>query len=466
MKYLFAILIFLALMVSCMTSEGSLFETVVSAESGATEEPDGSEESEEPEEGQPSEEEVEEEIGLRIETYPDDAVIFLNNVVIGTSPLLVEPDSGTYKITADKDGYYAKTIWVKYEEGSMLIVEIELEMITGYLYLEVLPPGASVYLNGGSISTGVTELQIGRHNLLVRSFGYEDWRGAITIAEKQTTKVEAELKEAVFTLSDLRVSRRIFNPGNPGKLGTTRVNFDVNSWGNGEFVVSQAGGGIVYSRPLTGFTTWEQSLEWDGRDSVGRVLPDGEYTARIEASGLKEQEMKSLMTTLTIDSTAVISYRSVLSGVSGLLFSSEPGVLPRGSFQIDAGMMGHYSPALGISRYPTHISVRVGTDNGSEIDLHGGIYVGSEDNMPFFAGIGYKVQLPGSSIVDFGITSKLTYVGNTTIDTLVNYTGLSVGFTSAIQAGPLIFMLNPDILVSPYKVSYAGIPATPSFYAW
>ena len=465
MKQLIIIMLLCGLVFSCATSEGSLFETVVAVESSEDDDKGttpparptktGEEEEEPQSEPEEAEEEDEEEVGIRIITNPEGALVFLNNVLVGQSPILIVPNSGSNKITVRKDGYYSESIWTTYTEDTLVVMEIGLEEITGYLFVDVEPKEADITLNGYGISRGVTELQIGQYSLRMRLFGYEEWRDTVRIHEKQTTEVRALLEKAEFRLTDLSTTRPVLNPKNPGSLGTTRFSFQVTNYGKGSFVVLDRDGEPLFSQELPEFTTWGQHLTWNGRDADGRPLPDGEYQAGIEAKGRDTTVPSSILTPITIDSTAVISFRGGVSGISGTLFAPTPEVLPLRSFQLDGGIMGHYDQSLQVGRYPGFITVRAGVGGDTEIDVQGGLFIGPEESPPYTVGVGVKYLLPASGDAFLlGANGKITYVGNTTIDTFVNYTGLSAGVSALLRSGPLSFFLSPDIVISPYTVSY------------
>lgn len=473
MKHFLVFICLTGVLFSCATSEGALFETVVEAESSQEDE------AEDTEQGSgtitqgtdttddASDETDEPEVGIRINASPGSAAIFVNGSLVGTGSVLVSPDSGSYQVTVREDGYYSESVWVSYEADTLVIVDIDLDEITGYLFLDVNPPGAEVTINGYGASEGVTELQIGSYSIRVRLFGYEDWRGSVRIRERQTTDLRVELEEADFRLSDLSVSRKRFSPQNPGKLGSTRISFEVTSWGTGKLVVYDASGAEIYSQPLAGFETWEQQVDWYGRDSMGTVVPDGEYQIGIEAIGRGDAAGTSMWLPVTVDSTARISYRGMLSGLSGALFAPTTDVLPSGSFQIAAGAMGHYDYGLAAGRYPAYFTSRIGLGARSELDLQGGIFINASDTTPYTVGLGYKYQIPtGSGPLVLAASGKVTWVGNTTIDTYGNYTGLGAGFVAGLQTGPLSFSINPEIVISPYTVVYEGPVPAPAFNIW
>jgi hypothetical protein len=452
-----------------MTSEGALFESVIGAveEEEPTQKPSsGSTAGQKNTEEQEEEEPYVEEVGLRVVTQPGDAQIYINNEFVGTGQILVTPKPGSYQITVRRQGYYAQSVWTQYDENTLVVVSVALEEITGYLYLEIQPPGTRSTANGSTISEGVNELQIGTYALRVRKFGYEEWQGDATVLERNTTKVVVDLKEAAFELAYLDLTRRVFNPKNPGKLGTVKITFEVTSWGDGSFIVTDAQGIEVYTRPLNEFSTWEQSLQWDGRNNTGGQLDDGVYHVVIKAKGKMSGEPVELRTALTIDSSAVISFRSAFSGISGTLFSPLPAVLPAGSFQVNTGIIGYYDTKHEVGRYPTFASVRVGLGQDTEVDLQGALFVGPEEPLPFAGGVGVKYKLPEMEFAALGFTGKLTYVGNTSVDTFHNYTGLSAGIVAALKTRPLILTVSPEIVVSPYSVVYPKSPQNAGFNIW
>ena len=473
MKLLFVLIISLSFLISCMTSEGALFESVI-----------GIEEKEEPSEKQtpgetgpgketePSSDDAEEkevtdrETGIKVVVKPADAQIFFNNEFVGVGSVLVSPKPGSYLITVRSQGYYPQTVWAQYDGGTLVVVAVSLNEITGYLFLEVDPSGASATVNGRPVSEGVTELQIGSYVLRVRKFGYTEWLTTITILEKGTTRVSANLEEAAFEIRSLDTSRKVFNPKNPGRLGITKVTFEVTSWGEGTLLITDVAGNEVFFKPLASFTTWEHSLEWDGSDSSGRPLPDGVYDLIVEARGRDSTDLQRLRTTVTIDSSAVIGFRSVMSGISGTLFAPLPSTLPQGSFQTNAGIIGHYNLKHQMGRYPTFAAVRVGLADGYELNLQGAIFVGPESPVPFTGGIGFKYKLPDMGLFALGAFGKLTYVANTSVDTFHNYTGLSAGVTAALQTKPLTLTLSPEVVASPYAVIYPKSPQSAKFSSW
>ena len=109
-----AIVIVLAVLTSCVSTSGSLFQSVVEADSGrAAEEEDSTAADEKDAEGQDDgaeeSEDAEEsgetaEIGVRIVTVPEGASISIKGDFIGLTPLLFAPDADNFRIIIEKDG--------------------------------------------------------------------------------------------------------------------------------------------------------------------------------------------------------------------------------------------------------------------------------------------------------------------------------------------------------------------------
>jgi hypothetical protein len=137
-----------------------------------------------------------------------------------------------------------------------------------------------------------------------------------------------------------RLRRGRFNPANSGALGRAEVLFEVSAPGGGVLEVYTPEGRRVYEAPLGPFSARLQEFSWDGRDSQGRVVPDGTYTLRIKAwaaPGAEEpkgpHESRAELT-LELDSSLEIRPLAVPAAQGGLLFSPSPEVLPRGSYQL------------------------------------------------------------------------------------------------------------------------------------
>lgn len=459
--YLLLFVCFAASLLSCMTSEGSLFEMVLEADIEPAD-VDPNEDGEDP----PVEEEIS---GIEVSTSPSGADVYLNSGYVGTSPLLIEVETGSYSIRVEKDGYYGDSAWISYDSPDYVTISFNLIEITGYLYTRVTPSDAEIMLDGSPKSSGVSEIPIGWHTVRIRSFGYENREMKVYIEENKTTEIEIELEKAEFKVTELSFSRKTLNPRNPGLFGTTELSFEVTTFGDGEVFIYDADSQLVWHSEFPPFTSWRQSVVWNGRDERNILIPDGIYKAEVAAAGRDSGVEVRRTEYIQIDSTAVISYRSAFSGMSGLLFAPSPEVLPKNSFQLSALVVGFYDPTIPAGRFPAQVWARFNVLPRGEMVAQGTLILSSTNAVPYSASLGFKYQLVNRSDnknVNVSLHAKGTYAGNTTADTQTNFTGLSAGASLMLSAGPLGLILSPEIIASLYKPTYTGIVSDKAFYIW
>jgi hypothetical protein len=149
------------------------------------------------------------------------------------------------------------------------------------------------------------------------------------------------MKPAAFRIGNETQSRKRFNPMNSNNLGVNEFRFEVSAPGSGTITISDKKGTVVYSRQLSQFNTWVQSISWNGRDANGNPLPEGNYTVVISVSQ-NPTEIKQLKMESEINYSLDIYPVSLAGGIPGLVFTPLPGTLPAGSFQISADVLFGY----------------------------------------------------------------------------------------------------------------------------
>jgi hypothetical protein len=441
------------LAVGCATSGGNLYRDTVSPEKEA---PSG---------GAAKVVTVEptkvDQVGLKIETDPDTARVYLNDRFVGETPLLLtDLEKGRYRLVIEKRGYYPFEAVIDYTGGAMAYA-VDLQMITGYLKVEVYPSGAEVTVDGQPlVPSQVAELPVGTQIVQVRAFGFEEQSLTVQITERDLTALSVTLEDAPFRLENLRSSRAVFNPHNPGLLGKTRIRFRVSTYGSGKVTVLDASGTPLASRDLQRFTTWEQSFDWNGRSESGSALPDGSYTVRLEASGERDGQTVSQELALRLDSSLVLAYRSLWSGASGLMYAPTPEILPLWSVQAATNLMAHVEQVQAdwSFRVPWNFGLRLGVSpaNRLELDLQGGAILGYPEVVPFFFSAALKVGLfrkAGEPGLSAGLLARLAYQ-SVRADTLANFTGAGLGLPAMASLGRVSLLLAPELVFSPWSVSY------------
>lgn len=428
----------------CATSSGTLFrDTMPAASSGS----DKQEADSEDQDYQQNEDITE---GLTIVSDPSGARVYINHSLEGETPLTLELDSGKYRITVKKDGYYSESRWIEYTKGEIKEINFPLELITGYLYLTVDPPDASVKASSfGSISEGVTELPVGRYTIKADRFSYEHFETEAVIYEKETTNINIKMNRAEFSFSPLHVSREVFNPDNPSALGVTRITFTVTAYGSGTLIIKSDNGTEVVSHRFPAFTDWNQSYTWNGRDNRGRQVPDGTYTVTVAGKDETGKENDQQSISVSIDHSLIIKDRNCFSGAAGTMFTPTTDILPPGSFQISVDSLGHFENSG--YRFPSMFSLRTAPANSIEADITGGIIIQSPPDNGYFGGISLKKELipRGSSIFSAAALLKGTYIYGADSDSMSNFTGFTIGLPAALSAGPVTLAVSPELLLSP-----------------
>jgi hypothetical protein len=305
--------------------------------------------------------------GLVIRTKPAGARVFIDGVERGETPLAMNNlRSGEYYIRLVKEGYRERRFKVTLSASSRLAVSIELEEAVGQVLFhlrksegsppeDLLPFNPVIFAGGENLTNrltaaGTAELPVGYRTIRVRAFGWGEAARTIHVREGRVQVVDLTLSPAPFTAAQGAVSRARFNPGNAGSLGVTEFRFEVSAPGRGTVTVTNREGETVYTAGLGPFRTWFQAAAWNGRGPDGNPLPEGVYKVLIETESLPWDDSapvsQSLAFQAEIDSSVNIYPLSLHGGMAGLLFAPAPGALPRGSFQIEAGLFfGKTAPA-------------------------------------------------------------------------------------------------------------------------
>jgi hypothetical protein len=289
--------------------------------------------------------------GLVIRSDPSFAEVSIDGIARGYTPLtLGNLVKGDYSIWLRKEGYEDRWIRIKVKENSRTVVSLDMRKVMGQVWVEVKrgsgSPGESLLAlkpeissEGISMTGPMLSLPVGYRTITVRAFGWESVSRSVYVNNIFPQNLLVELKPAAFSLSRVSASRQRFNPDNSGSLGTTEFSFVVSAPGTGKIRIEDKNGDLVFSKDLEPFTDWSQSVLWRGESPWGAALPNGVYTVYVSAESKpwdnSEPVSREERTTVAIDSSLDIFPLALSSGVSGLLFSPAPDVLPQKAFQID-----------------------------------------------------------------------------------------------------------------------------------
>ena len=460
------------LMFSCATSKGATLGKVVSTQGAASSSKSSGNPPQEPTQNPPGTTK-----GLQVLTDPANAEVWIDGDFKGLSPFVFEDISvGWHRIILRKEGYYESSGWVEFT-GDLLLYQISLTEIIGFLQISATPADVTVTVDGQEIPAGTQQVRAGTHQVTVKSFGYTPYTASVVINEKAVTALSVALQPAPFDVSDFSIPKTAVNPANPGLIGSIEASFSVTGPGKGEIHVTDATGADVYTRALPDFTTWEQSFTWDVHTATGLALPDGVYTIAIVASGPGSEAPVNRQSSITVDSTLKIAPRSVWSGSSGLLYAPVSEVLPQGDFQID--VLG-----AGISQFsqiqaPVEMGMRFGLAPGMELDASAGL-IATSTVLPVTASVAARWNLltprggtGTGAAIQAKITAQFVATQDTTAplmtDTFANFSGISVEIPLQLTLGAVSGLLSFGVTGSlwyPYLFQSDG--TTPVFgpVAW
>jgi len=447
-----------------VTTEGSLFETVLAADSAG----DGGEDSNEETTGEAGEASEETPAGVKIVTRPDRVSVLLDEEYVGLTPIILEPAAGHYEVTLSKIGYYPRQFELDYVTGTYQYYEVQLEEITGYILVEVDIPRAELRIDRKRHEVGVTEIGIGTHELSIRAFGYEEYVTRVTVAERRTTVVKLSMSPAEMRIGKLKSSRSVVNPNNPGRLGEVGIEFEVSTFGTGVASILDQFDNTVRTFELGPFDTWRQVIVWDATNAGGSGVTDGEYRVTVVVRDLKDNIVESVASAIVVSRGALISYRTGWSGVAGMLYVPTAEILPASSFQVTT--LGAATFAESGSRVPIHFFVRLPVAEAWEVGVQSGVILVSSDLIPYTVGVSAKYDLFGSGDARLPIALSAygvaTYLSRTSVDTQTNYTGTRVGVTGTLRSGALRLNIAVGIAAGPFEITYDAVDPPAEFHVW
>ncbi|MCK5672258.1 MAG: PEGA domain-containing protein, partial [Spirochaetales bacterium] len=435
---------------SCMTSKGSLFEDTAASDSLTSSDEE--------------EDEVEENPGLTINTDPSYAEVYIDDSYAGISPVTEYPKSGNYRITVTAEGYYTTTEWVNYTKGDDVSLTIYLNPITGFLNISLSPEEAEISTGWDELDEGINEIQIGTYIVRAEIFGYEPWEKQVNIFENNTTFLNIEMEPSDFKLSNLFLNRRAFNPANPSGLGESKFFFNVSTYGTGELIIFSNNGESILTNTFSYFDKSNQSFVWKGKDNYGNLMPDGTYRVVISGRDMDGNNPSQKEIFITIDSSLVIRIRTTLNGTSGTMFCPSPDTLPLDSFQMSVSSFGHIKDDT--YRFPFTLSTRFIPVSNLEIIGQAGIVVLPETSESYFFSGSVKSIIFDTKIGDMSWYIKGSYQNNHQTDSQTNFTGLSAGLPMSVSFLPLTLVITPEIILSPFRISYDSTEYNIGFNYW
>ena len=297
------------------------------------------------------------------------AEVYLNGTYYGRTNLVVKNLSPSrYRVELKKSGYETKEFIIHLKKGYRSVYRADLKLILGKIRINNLPSNTSVYLDGSLKSTNVIEATPGYHELKIKRFGYTSYTENVYVKAYEYVNVYPEFTPVPFVISDFRISKESINPDYKNRLGRVDFSFEVTANGSALIQVWNAYGQVVWYKEWTSFSTWSQSVRWDGRDSMGNDLSDGVYTVTISSD---DNDYYADLT-ITLDRSTTYSLFAINSKGSGA------GNLPA----VFANNLNFFAPYFRLGFFQL--------DNPSKkyIDISGGLLFDFAHHIEFNIGAG------------------------------------------------------------------------------
>ena len=387
-----------------------------------------------------------------IKTNVEDAEVYINGKFVGKTPFASSEFTPThYNLEIRKSGYDTISCRIYPRRRYTYVYNFEMQKTCGYINIKGVPSGTSIYVDGSRYSSFPLEVYPGNHTVKVRKFGYEDFSERVYVENHKTVTVNVSLVTAPFRISNFEVSKSKINPDYSSGIGKVTFSFDVSNDGSAILSVNDRYGNEVWTYEYKSFTTWEQSVTWNGRGNYGEEIPDGQYTVNLYSFDFDQS------IPLKIDRS--LNYPLSTFTPSGTGFGSLPCAFGDGMNYVK--LFVDFGPMISINGskvelYSLPITTGIIVDFAQYNEFTGSFGVGAATNgskNPIFAGCSFKhnfvVPLDSNSKIDFAGLIDYNYcnvVGFAPLGSGIGK-GLGLGFGMAYET----------------KSTYLGLSAEYSF---
>jgi hypothetical protein len=142
---------------------------------------------------------------LRIISHPSGALVSINGIVMGQTPLEVSLAPGRYRVVLSRFGYDEWSQTIELKRGAAVTLEAQLRVLfwplsrTARVRIVSDPDDADVFINNAYAGRTPLSLEVapGRYRVVVTKFNYESWAQTIELRENSDITIEATLKPSV-----------------------------------------------------------------------------------------------------------------------------------------------------------------------------------------------------------------------------------------------------------------------------
>ncbi len=402
--------------------------------------------------------------GLIIRANVSGVEVYINNMYEGIAPLtLNELVPGMYSIQLRKSGWERKSVFVQLREQTETNLYFELDPITGFLRVESDLMGADIYIDdvryehGDSLDSGLIELQIGSYTVDIKKFGWKTQSKSVQIYDTFLSNLSFEMERDLFSISAFTSKPARFNPMAPGNLSTAHFNFTVTAPGSAVFQVLDRNNVPVFTDTFHSITSSHQTSSWDGRNSLGIMLPEGSYTARIEAIPAEGWVSNSLPTTedkKTVTATTLITidtsiFYPIVTSAEGGTSVGIPNarLMPLGTSLVSLNGFTAFSLDSGFSSFPFAVSASFTPLQFMELSLRFGAEAQTGQNATFPVFFGGSLKFANTTEnIHYGALVRYTFSTEPTYSSTYSENGLGVGFIGGIEYGQFLFSASEELI--------------------
>ncbi|MBI9102131.1 MAG: PEGA domain-containing protein [Spirochaetales bacterium] len=204
--------------------------------------------------------------------------------------------AGTYRIELASPGYEDLTYDLTVREDIDYKLSFQLLSLPARVNLSNLPVDSRIFLNKTEIDlssvlekgNGELQLMPGFYTMEIERFGYEPVKLEMKLTPDRVHNLFPEFIPLTFRIEKIKFRRAVLTPSLTDGPGRIEGSFRVSAPGSGLIEITDDKGAIVKEIHLGPFTRNLQSFTWNGMDSRGEGLPDGEYNFKFKFYTEKE----------------------------------------------------------------------------------------------------------------------------------------------------------------------------------
>ena len=376
-----------------------------------------------------------------------EAELYLNGKLIGKTPYAATNlDLTVYTLELRKNGYDSIKCKIYPRKRYTFIYYFELQKSVGYINIKNAPSGAMIYIDGSRHTSFPAEVSPGGHTVKARKFGYEDFSEYVSVENHRTTSLSISLEPAPFKIKNFKVSRTTINPDYSSGMGRVNFTFDVTNDGSALLTVSDRYDNEVWTHNFSSFSTWNQSVTWDGSTGYGDSLPDGQYTVNLSGENFNESYK------ITIDRSLIYPlsvFTPAGSGIGSLPCAFGDGVSYTKVFVNFGGIFNVDSDQTRAQCFPVSAGIVLDFLKYNELTASAGTYItGKNETNPVEASVSFKrnftfdldsgMKFNFAPLLNYDFCSAYTFgaLGSNT------GTGLGVGLAAAFETKVIYFGLT------------------------